>query len=216
MTKPDSAKPLSGIRKAPVQARAQATVETIFDATARIVENEGEGALTTNRIAHDAGFSIGTLYQYFPSKEAVVLAMLKRERDRALADLQTLLDDAVAARQPVRDVVRELVRLLIQSFGGESASRRRFIRLGWRMDHHDTITQALRDGAERNAVALSQLLQATGEPGVRPPDPVMMFVVTRAMMGAIRSAALEDSALLGTPAFEAELLRLAWGLLRSD
>lgn len=213
------AKSAPGIRKMPSQARARATVETIFDATARIVENDGENALTTNRIAAEAGFSIGTLYQYFPSKEAVVLAMVARQRDRAQVDIQALLDTAVARRLPVLEVVRQLVRLMVRVFGGESKNRRRFIRLGWRLDHHDNVTQALREGAERNALALAQLI-ASGDAGdavgVRRPEPAMMFVATRAVMGTIRSACLEDSPLLGTAAFEDELVRVCWGLLRSD
>jgi len=209
-------KPASRMRKAPTQARAQATVETIFDAAARIVENDGETALTTNRIAAEAGFSIGTLYQYFPSKEAVVLAMIQRQRDRAQVDIQCLLDKAVAENLPVQDVVRQMIRMMVKAFGGESGSRRRFMRLGWRLDHHDNVTQALREGAERNALALAQLVEAGHAVGVRPPHPAMIFVVTRAVMGTIRSACLEDSSLLGSAAFEDELVRLAWGMLRAD
>ena len=204
------------MRKAPVQLRAVATVETIFEATARIVENEGETALTTNRIAAEAGFSIGTLYQYFPSKEAVVLAMIQRQRDRVQSDIQALLDAGVAAHLPVRDVVRQIVRLMVKSFGGESRARRRFLRLGWRLDHHDNVTQALREGAERNAQALAQWVDSGDAGGVRAPSPAMMFVATRAVMGVVRSACLEDSPLLGTAAFEDELVRLAWGVLRND
>lgn len=212
----ESAKPLSRMRKTPTQARSQVTVETIFEATARIVENEGEGALTTNRIAAEAGFSIGTLYQYFPSKEAVVLAMVQRQRDRIQQDLQAMLDHALAARRPVREVLRDMLRMLVATFGGESRARRRFLRLGWRLDHHDNVTQALREAAERQSMALAELVTQEGVCGVRPPSPAMMFVVTRAVMGAIRSACLEDSPLLGTAVFEDELERLAWGMLRTD
>ncbi len=216
MKKPTPPEAASRMRKQPTQARAQRTIETIFDATAQIVETEGEGALTTNRIAQKAGFSIGTLYQYFPSKEAVLLAMIHRQRDRAQADLQAMLDRAVAERQPVAAVVRDLVRMLVKAFGGASRPRRVFIRMAWRLDGHDNVTQALREGADRNAMALGQLIAQGGAPGVRPPTPAMMFVVTRAVMGAIRSASLEDSPLLGTPAFEDELVRLVLGLLQAD
>jgi AcrR family transcriptional regulator len=212
----DTARSAPHMRKTPVQLRALTTVDTIFQATARIVENEGEAALTTNRIAAEAGFSIGTLYQYFPSKEAVVLAMIQRQRDRVQGDIQALLDAAIAQHSPVPDVVRQLVRLMVKSFGGESRARRRFLRLGWRLDHHDNVTQALREGAERNAQALAEWVGSGDAAGVRAPSPAMMFVATRAVMGVIRSACLEDSPLLGTAAFEEELVRLAWGVLRDD
>ncbi len=193
------------------------TVEAIFTATAQIVGKDGETAVTTNRIAQVAGFSIGTLYQYFPSKESILLAMVERERERVQGQIQQLLDEAVAARRDVREVLRDMVRLLVGAFGtgGRSRVGKAMVRLGWRIDHHDRITAALREGAERNALALSRLVDE-GDATVRAPTPAMMFVATRAVMGAIRSASLEGSPLLGTPVFEDELVRMLWGLLRSD
>ncbi|MDR6215371.1 TetR/AcrR family transcriptional regulator [Paracidovorax wautersii] len=204
-------------RRQPTQERAVQTVEAIFTATAQIVDKDGETAVTTNRIAQVAGFSIGTLYQYFPSKESILLAMVERERERVQGQIQQLLDEAVAARRDVREVLRDMVRLLVGAFGtgGRSRVGKAMVRLGWRIDHHDRITAALREGAERNALALSRLVDE-GDATVRAPTPAMMFVATRAVMGAIRSASLEGSPLLGTPVFEDELVRMLWGLLRSD
>ncbi|MBS2028996.1 MAG: TetR/AcrR family transcriptional regulator [Deltaproteobacteria bacterium] len=65
-------------RRAPKQERSQATVDHVLVATARLLENEGLHALTTNRIARVAGVSVGSLYQYFPSKEAIVEALQER------------------------------------------------------------------------------------------------------------------------------------------
>jgi AcrR family transcriptional regulator len=55
-------------RKTPRQARARATFDAILEAAARILVNEGYDRLNTNRIAEIAGVSVGTLYQYFPTK----------------------------------------------------------------------------------------------------------------------------------------------------
>ncbi len=199
------------MRKLPTQERAQRTIETIFQATAQIVDSEGEGALTTNKVAKKAGFSIGTLYQYFPSKEAILLAMINRERRRVLDELQAMMKRAVAQRREAPATVRDLVHTLVESFGSGPQFKRAMIRLAWRMDHHENITQALREGAERNAFALSQLQ----DPSLRTPTPAMMFVATRAVMGVIRSASLEDSPLLGTPEFEDELVRMVMGVIRA-
>ncbi|MDD0810183.1 TetR/AcrR family transcriptional regulator [Curvibacter sp. RS43] len=199
-------------RRQPTQERAQRTIEAIFEATAQIVEADGDAALTTNKVAQRAGFSIGTLYQYFPSKEAILLAMIQRERRRVMDRLQAMMQASVAQRRPVQEVLAELVHLLVESFGSGPRSRRAMIRLAWRLDHHDDITQALREASERNTLALIALQ----DPSLRAPDPALMFVATRAVMGVIRSASLEDSPLLGTPAFEAELVRMVWGLLRLD
>ncbi len=217
MKKPTASAGPAGMRRQPTQERALQTIEAIFGATAQIVENDGEAALTTNRVAQVAGVSIGTLYQYFPSKEAVLLAMVERERGRVQQEMQRLLDDALERQRAVREVLQDMVRLLVAAFGtgGHSRVRRAMVRLGWRVDQHERFTAALREGAERNAVALARLVEG-GDGSIRPPTPAMMFVATRAVMGAIRSASLEDSPLLGQPAFEEELVRMLWGVLRAE
>ena len=73
------------MRKSPTQARAEHTVDAILEAAAQILQSDGEEKLNTNRIAERAGFSIGTLYQYFADKEAIVAALAERERDKVLA-----------------------------------------------------------------------------------------------------------------------------------
>ncbi len=72
-------------RKAPTQARSIATVEAMVEATARILVAEGPEACTTNRIAEVAGVSIGSLYQYFPSREALLAALVERELEVDMA-----------------------------------------------------------------------------------------------------------------------------------
>lgn len=69
-------------RKQPRQARSQALVEAILDAATRIVVRAGREAANTNAIAREAGVSIGSLYQYFPNREAVLAALLHRHGHR--------------------------------------------------------------------------------------------------------------------------------------
>ena len=64
-----------------MQARGQATFERILDATARLLEDVGTEALTTNLIARTADVNVATLYQYFPNKQAVLLALFKRHNE---------------------------------------------------------------------------------------------------------------------------------------
>lgn len=65
-------------RKRPRQERSQAVVETILAATQALLLRGGLPKLTTNAIAAEAGLSIGSLYQYFPNKEAIILELAKR------------------------------------------------------------------------------------------------------------------------------------------
>lgn len=200
----------STLRRRPTQGRAERTLDTIFEATAQIVEELGEQGLSTNRIAQRAGFSVGTLYQYFPGKEAVLAAMIDRERQRALADMRRALDAAASSGGDAQSVLRERIHALTTAFGtGQGGIKRRLIRLAWRMDRHEELMQAMREVAEHIGIALARL----DDPRLRRPNTATLFVMTRAVMGTIRSASLEDSPLLGTPEFEDELCRMAWSLL---
>jgi AcrR family transcriptional regulator len=65
-------------RKTPVQARSTASVSAILEATIQVLLDGGKDRLTTTRVAARAGVSVGTLYQYFPNKSALLQAVLKR------------------------------------------------------------------------------------------------------------------------------------------
>ncbi len=79
-------------RKLPKQARSETTVEAIVEAAAQIFERHGYAAGTTNRIAERAGVSIGSLYQYFPNKDAILVALVHRHIAEGTAVLQPHLE----------------------------------------------------------------------------------------------------------------------------
>ncbi len=81
-------------RKRPRQKRSAATVEVILDGAARILEREGLDAFNTNAVAVAAGVSVGSLYQYFPGKDAVMAALVRRDAQRFAGEVEA----AVAAR----------------------------------------------------------------------------------------------------------------------
>ena len=80
------------MRKRPVQARSRMTVEAILDATARILVRDGYSRLTTNAVAEQAGVSIGSLYQYFPDKVALVEALHARHLERRQQEIVGAMD----------------------------------------------------------------------------------------------------------------------------
>lgn len=106
-------KPPTKPRKYASQERSRATVDALIEATARILVREGFDKASTNRIAEKAGVSIGSLYQYYPSKEALVAAVI----DRHNQDLMTVVRGAFAeiARLPVEKAVRRLVAVAIEA-----------------------------------------------------------------------------------------------------
>ena len=87
-----------GLRRTPTQRRSRERVERALDAADRIVGAEGVDALTTTRVADAAGISIGSLYQYFPDREAIIVALATRH----LAGFDALVEQVVAAASQER------------------------------------------------------------------------------------------------------------------
>lgn len=95
-------------RRAPRQERSRSTVDAIFEAASRLVDQSGLEGATTARIAHVAGVSIGSMYQYFPRKEALFGALIRRAMD---ADLERVREAVDAARtMPLEDGARGMLR----------------------------------------------------------------------------------------------------------
>ena len=199
----------SPLRKTPSQTRALRTVDTLFEAATRILASEGEAGFTTNRIAERAGFSIGTLYQYFPSKEAIVVALVRRHRERVMRELDAMLDRAVAGEYGAEHALRLYLRHIVDAFGRGQKAQRLLARLGWKLDAPAAIVAAMDDGAERVRSCLARL----DDPELPVPDAPTLYMLTRAVIGTVRSAAVEESAMLDDPRFEEALFRMVWGLV---
>jgi len=100
-------------RKSASQERSRSTVDALLEATARILIREGYDKASTNRIAEVAGVSIGSLYQYFPSKEALVAAVIDRHTQEVSEVTRNALVK-VAAR-PIEVAAREFVSVAIDA-----------------------------------------------------------------------------------------------------
>ncbi|MDR3428437.1 TetR/AcrR family transcriptional regulator [Silvimonas sp.] len=79
-------------RKSPRQARSQVMVETILQATARVLTERGYAGTNTNLVAECAGVSVGSIYQYFPNKDALITAL----HDRHSNEMVALISNAIA------------------------------------------------------------------------------------------------------------------------
>jgi len=106
-------KPLTNPRKQASQGRSRATVDALVEATARILIKEGFDKASTNHIAEKAGVSVGSLYQYFPSKEALVAAVI----DRHQQELRQVVRGALAevGSLPMEQGIRKLVAVAIEA-----------------------------------------------------------------------------------------------------
>src|SRR5262245_64556673 len=106
-------RPLTSPRKHASQARSRATVDALVEATARILIREGFDRASTNRIAEVAGVSIGSLYQYFPSKEALVAAVIDRHNQHIMQVVGAALTEVAA--QPIEQAVRKMVATALEA-----------------------------------------------------------------------------------------------------
>ncbi|HPA52137.1 MAG TPA: helix-turn-helix domain-containing protein [Thermoanaerobaculia bacterium] len=99
-------------RKRPAQARARETVEAILEAAVELFSSRGYARTSTNHLAARAGVSVGSLYQYFPNKDAILTALLARHleavHDAVAASLPVLADPAVPVRAGVRGLLERL------------------------------------------------------------------------------------------------------------
>jgi AcrR family transcriptional regulator len=100
-------------RKRPRQARSKATVDSILAATARILVRDGFDGLTSNAVAVKAGVSIGSLYQYFPNKEALVSALIEQHMEEMSAAV--LAELTRVANLPVAQAARAVIELTVRA-----------------------------------------------------------------------------------------------------
>ena len=100
-------------RKSASQPRSRATVDSLVEATARILVREGFDKASTNRIAEVAGVSVGSLYQYFPGKEALVAEVILRHRHDIQHAVRGELPEILAL--PVPEAMRRLVGIAVKA-----------------------------------------------------------------------------------------------------
>jgi AcrR family transcriptional regulator len=106
-------------RRRPKQRRARQTVEAVLDAVARILKQGGVDAVTTNRIAEVAGVSIGSVYQYFPDKRAIFVALHDRHVEQIGAVVERTL--VAHAASSFEELVRALVEALVDAHVADPA-----------------------------------------------------------------------------------------------
>jgi AcrR family transcriptional regulator len=113
-------KPLISLRKQPRQVRSTRLVADILEAAARVLARGGAHRFTTARVAEAAGISVGSLYQYFPNKQAILFRLQAEEWRQTMAQLQRILGDT---RMPPLERLRAAVRMFFRSECEEAAFR---------------------------------------------------------------------------------------------
>ncbi len=190
-------------RKSPSQKRSRATVDAIVDATARVLVRDGYDALSTNRVASEAGVSVGSLYQYFPGKEALVAAVMEQYASRMQENIATRMRNAPPAATP-EEVATEMIRAMLVAQQAEP-------RL-----HRALVEQVPRIGALRrlhelfgNYERLVEGWLAANADRIEIEDARMAaFVLVAAVEGLVNRATLDRPDLVASGRLEEQILRL--------
>jgi AcrR family transcriptional regulator len=171
-------------RKRPRQDRSKATVDTILAATARVLVKQGFDGLTTNAVADAAGVSIGSLYQYFPNKEALVAALIEQHIEEMNAAILSELTRV--AQLPMAQAIRAVIELTIRAHSIEPELHRVLTEQVPRVGRMARLREA--DGICRRMVA-GILGARKGELAIADPD-TAAFVLVASIEAITHRAAL--------------------------
>jgi AcrR family transcriptional regulator len=183
------AKILTKPRKSPFQDRARATVDALLAATARVLVKDGYDHASTNRIAAAAGVSIGSLYQYFPSKEALVAALI----DAHVSDMLTVLRETLVrvVDEPPAVAVRETIRSVVRAHGIDPRLHRAIAegvpKAGKRASVHDVERAAATSLLPYLVARKSELLPARAAN-----LELTVFVLVQSVEGVVHAAIIGD------------------------
>lgn len=203
-------------RKNPTQARARALVDAIRQASVRILREEGAAALNTNHIAEMAGVSIGSLYQYFPNKEAIVSEIFEELLLQEGNELQKHKQDLRASlMRPLPEVLRWLVDLTAARHLRLLELHADFYReFAIEFDLRDRIPQAELEDWRAQAVGfVIELIEREGS-RVQVKDAARSAdLCVRALGATLTDVAREEPTLLRDERFRDELVQLLLGYL---
>lgn len=196
-------------RKAPSQGRAEATVEAILSAAAHILAGEGWETVNTNRVAAEAGVSIGSLYQYFPGRDAILSELGRRHAFKIIRVTRDALERT--KNQPLIGAVREAIRAAIRLHEADPALHRaiedetpRLGPLDWREAVYAEIQRILCD----------MFFQRREELGVEDVE-FAAFLATTIVESVVHAAMISRPDELRNGRVEDELTRLVGTILRA-
>jgi AcrR family transcriptional regulator len=185
----------------------------IFESAARLLDQHGLEGFNTNRLAELSGLSVGTIYQYFSDKRAILLALAQHEQERAMQEVRRLLmtDFASLAAHDDFPRVRAIVRAILHTYGGRQRAHKILLDLALQAGAHQQL-----DGS---VTALTSLL-TSGVVTARAGGPIALtetdaFVLTQAVIGPIRAALARDVRMLRRPQFEDALVNLMIGFVQN-
>jgi len=198
-------------RKKGSQQRSQETVESILQATTHILSEGDSHEMSTNKIAARAGVSIGSLYQYFPSKESILNALLEKHLEWKLNTISEQLNEIVQRDLPPEKAVEEFVELLISLKLKNLKLERALTYYFFHISDFETLRKLDMKIIEK--IKQTFLPLQSRFPGFDPDWSV--FVLFYTLRGVIVSAGTHPQFDVKSPKLKQELVRLLKGYLLS-
>ena len=193
-------------RKSPVQARSAASVDAILEATIQVLLNVGKERLTTTRVAMRAGVSVGTLYQYFPNKSALLQAALKRHLVQ-VTDAVELVCKEQRGETP-RQMVTALITAFLQAKMRDAKTSVALYSVSSDVDGAKIVQQM----GTRSNKAIVRMLATACEPLTTDPQ-LVASMLQGAMAGVSRRLLESDAPEEQLDIFRRELIFMACGYL---
>lgn len=182
-------------RKSPVQARSAASVDAILQATIQVLLGVGRERLTTTRVALRAGVSIGTLYQYFPNKSALLQTALKRHLDEVTGAVERV------CREQRGNTLDHMATALINAFLNAKMRDAKTSVALYSVSSDVDGTKMVQQQGERSNKAIVAMLATACEPLTK--DPQLVASMLQAAMAGVSRRLLES----GAPENEFDTLR---------
>lgn len=197
-------------RKEPKQARSRFLVDAIVKAAGRVLPRLGFDELTTHQLAEAAGVSVGSLYQYFPTKEAVVGALIERRAEADLARVERLLGELRGL--PLSEMIERSVVDIVELHRSGGALYRAMLPLVARVRRHRYVRELTAAARERVRAELERRRDQVRKDDLE----LAVFVSGHALESVIHAAIDEKPELLENPAFTRELVDLLVRYLAED
>jgi AcrR family transcriptional regulator len=165
--------------KTPVQARSIYTVDAIFEATIQVLIQHGINQLTTTKVASRAGVSVGTLYQYFPNKTALLTAALERHLNAVVTAVEKACNTAKG--QPVQAMATSLVTAFVDAKLSAADASKALYAVASELGSADVVARM----TQRSQLALCDMLATTAD--ARFDDlRVVSYMLSTALVGPIQ------------------------------
>jgi AcrR family transcriptional regulator len=196
----------SQARKRPTQERSRATYEALVEAAAQVFVRDGYAAATTEAVAERAGVSIGSLYQYFPNKESLLVTLAGRHIDEGNERLAAALSGAVG--RPLRALLTDVVEALIALHHDRPALHRIVF-------EEAPFPPDLRDRMDTNRAVFLGVVEAllAAHPDAAPASRTRAFVVMSAVEGVIHESVHRGCAGLDVATLRDELVDMVHHLI---